>query len=549
MTSPTGSARSRPRRSVIDGDSDPLVPVENGRRLAADIPGAQLIVYRGDRPHPRGRVLRALQRRPDRVPVVTVAWDHRHRRGASPVTSPPVSAIARPRAEWWCRRWPRSACATAFAERSGSRRPWASARSSSASPPTPASRSPSTPASMDVRKRLALHPRPGHRAGHRRSRPDALRDRVRNLAERAPGRRRGRAGSGAIGCATTTSPACRSRSTLTRIHVLARRSTPPARPMSSARHCATASRCAQSAPGRGTAPRIDVTRAARRCARPPTRCSATPGPTGTRWSSRSTVGVRRSRRAGAAAARSPLPEGGRRAGLTGHSYRAELVGLESRGSTRVGSRSRRRRARYSPHTEVGYRAPANKTLLLLLNGALAKRGVATGAGGRAMTVAGSGRHGERHRRPARDDRILPAVRTAALDRVPHPRAGGDRPVGHARTHRRSLGVDDQAQPHRRSSSAPDTARARSSSGARYRAERWDPSSAGVLGASAFAAPHARRPRCCTWSKFNDGDAPFLAAFAFWGWTIVYIISPFGRVRPVVAQSGPLIPDSRCPAIR
>jgi hypothetical protein len=27
--------------------------------------------------------------------------------------------------------------------------------------------------------------------------------------------------------------------------------------------------------------------------------------------------------------------------------------------------------RYAPHTETGYRAPANKTLLLLLNGLLA----------------------------------------------------------------------------------------------------------------------------------------------------------------------------------
>jgi len=30
---------------------------------------------------------------------------------------------------------------------------------------------------------------------------------------------------------------------------------------------------------------------------------------------------------------------------------------------------------YAPHTEVGYVAPPNKRLLLLLNGALAKRGV------------------------------------------------------------------------------------------------------------------------------------------------------------------------------
>jgi hypothetical protein len=32
-------------------------------------------------------------------------------------------------------------------------------------------------------------------------------------------------------------------------------------------------------------------------------------------------------------------------------------------------------ARYAPHTETGYRGPPNKTWLLLLNGAMAKRGV------------------------------------------------------------------------------------------------------------------------------------------------------------------------------
>jgi hypothetical protein len=36
-------------------------------------------------------------------------------------------------------------------------------------------------------------------------------------------------------------------------------------------------------------------------------------------------------------------------------------------------------ARYAPHTETGYKAPANKTLLLLLNGALAKKGVRAAA--------------------------------------------------------------------------------------------------------------------------------------------------------------------------
>jgi peptidoglycan/LPS O-acetylase OafA/YrhL len=58
----------------------------------------------------------------------------------------------------------------------------------------------------------------------------------------------------------------------------------------------------------------------------------------------------------------------------------------------------------------------------------------------------------------------------------------------------------------------------------YRARYWHPSSAGVLGASAFAALMLVAT-LLGWSKFNHGHAPFLGAFAFWGWTIVYIISP------------------------
>jgi hypothetical protein len=71
----------------------------------------------------------------------------------------------------------------------------------------------------------------------------------------------------------------------------------------------------------------------------------------------------------------PLPPGGRRAGLLGHSFRPQLIGLETRQHTgwlEVGPDGA---ARYAPHTETGYKAPANKTLLLLLNGLLAKRGV------------------------------------------------------------------------------------------------------------------------------------------------------------------------------
>ena len=114
-----------------------------------------------------------------------------------------------------------------------------------------------------------------------------------------------------------------------------------------------------------------------------TRCSAGPGRTASRVVA--PVAVERD---GDAALRliasAPLPPGRRRAGLLGHSYRPRLVGLETHQCTgwlEVGPDGA---GRYAPHTETGYRAPPNKHLLLLLNGALAKRGV------RAARRAGSG---------------------------------------------------------------------------------------------------------------------------------------------------------------
>lgn len=70
-----------------------------------------------------------------------------------------------------------------------------------------------------------------------------------------------------------------------------------------------------------------------------------------------------------------VPPGGRSASLLAHSYRAQLVGLEARQNTGwlevTGAE-----ARYAPHTEFGFRAPANKTIVLLANGFLARRGLA-----------------------------------------------------------------------------------------------------------------------------------------------------------------------------
>jgi hypothetical protein len=69
------------------------------------------------------------------------------------------------------------------------------------------------------------------------------------------------------------------------------------------------------------------------------------------------------------ALRGPLVGGGRRAGLLGHRYEPQLIGLEARQHT-----GWLHDGMYAPHTESGFRAPSNKTLLLLANGFMAQRG-------------------------------------------------------------------------------------------------------------------------------------------------------------------------------
>jgi hypothetical protein len=58
----------------------------------------------------------------------------------------------------------------------------------------------------------------------------------------------------------------------------------------------------------------------------------------------------------------------------------------------------------------------------------------------------------------------------------------------------------------------------------FRADRWNPCSAGIVSAAAFAAAMLVAT-LIHFDKFNHGHAPALAAIAFYGWTIVYIISP------------------------
>src|SRR4051812_1642408 len=70
-----------------------------------------------------------------------------------------------------------------------------------------------------------------------------------------------------------------------------------------------------------------------------------------------------------------LPPGGRRAGLLAHDYRAQLVGLRAQQCTGWLELGESGRAVYAPHTVGGFAAPPNKTLLLLANGFMAKRGL------------------------------------------------------------------------------------------------------------------------------------------------------------------------------
>jgi hypothetical protein len=70
-----------------------------------------------------------------------------------------------------------------------------------------------------------------------------------------------------------------------------------------------------------------------------------------------------------------LPAGERRAGLLAHDYNAKLIGLEARQHTGWLVSEDGSRGRYAPHTVSKFKAPANKTVLLLANGFMARRGL------------------------------------------------------------------------------------------------------------------------------------------------------------------------------
>ncbi len=125
----------------------------------------------------------------------------------------------------------------------------------------------------------------------------------------------------------------------------------------------------QTAPKKGTGPRLDATNAARKLARLPhtlatwREADGFPTVVAARIEGAGADGIRLASAAG-------LPPGGRRAGVLGHAYKANLVALQARQHT-----GWLEDGLYAPHTASAFRAPSNKTLLLLANGLLAKQGL------------------------------------------------------------------------------------------------------------------------------------------------------------------------------
>jgi hypothetical protein len=128
----------------------------------------------------------------------------------------------------------------------------------------------------------------------------------------------------------------------------------------------------QNPPRNGTDPRVDVPRARRRLAKTSHHLAGFAGADGRPVVVPVVIGAARD---GGLELNGPaLVPGARRAGLLGHRYEPRLIGLETRQYTGWLDATL-----YAPHTATGYRAPANKTFLLLLNGLLAKRGVRAAA--------------------------------------------------------------------------------------------------------------------------------------------------------------------------
>jgi hypothetical protein len=131
----------------------------------------------------------------------------------------------------------------------------------------------------------------------------------------------------------------------------------------------------QAPPKNGTGPRVSVDKAVKQLAVLPHRVLAYRGGDGLPVTVPVTLGGHDS--AGIRLVVSPgvLPAGSRRAGLLGHTYQPQLVGLSTRTFTGWLEVSPQGRAVYAPHTSHGFWAPPVKNLLLVGNGLFAKFGM------------------------------------------------------------------------------------------------------------------------------------------------------------------------------
>lgn len=131
---------------------------------------------------------------------------------------------------------------------------------------------------------------------------------------------------------------------------------------------------AQSPPKGGTAPRVNVSRVARKVARLPHRVLAYIGTDG--YPVIVPVHVDGHDAAGfhLTAASGLLPPGGRRAGLLTHGYHPHLIGIATQAMTGWLEVRTDGTITYAPHTAKGWSAPPLKNVLVIMNGLLAKFG-------------------------------------------------------------------------------------------------------------------------------------------------------------------------------
>jgi hypothetical protein len=131
---------------------------------------------------------------------------------------------------------------------------------------------------------------------------------------------------------------------------------------------------AQVPPAGGTGPRLDVAKAARRIASMPHVVLAYRGADGFPVILPATVASHGPAGLEIEVASGLLPVGGRRAGLLAHGYEAQLIGIRTQNMTGWLEVTTDGRVTYAPHTMQGWNAPPSKTVLLVMNGLLAKFG-------------------------------------------------------------------------------------------------------------------------------------------------------------------------------